>query len=89
MTSFWKAFLWVAIPIIAFSLLSTSGDVNTSPLAYLWFGAAAIAIVALFVMVDAAIRGRGQRALGILAALAVGSVALALTCISNLAGIEF
>jgi len=83
MNDFRKSFLLVAVPIIALSILSTLGDVNYSWNSVLWFPAAGIAFVALIVAGVFSVKQRLQVAGGILAALAVGALSLALTCFSN------
>ena len=84
MNDFVKSFLWVAIPVVVLSVLSTFGDVNGGWNQVLWFPAAGIACIALIVAAVFAVKQRLQVAGGILAAIAVGVLSLALTCFSNL-----
>lgn len=84
MSSFRKALLWTAVPVVLFSLASVASSVwvTRSDIGYIVYlialGLTGIAVVMGIVM---AIIGRKQLAAGVLAGAGIGFVAQFLTCL--------
>lgn len=83
MSTFRKAFLWTAVPIVALSTVSTAGS-GADGLYGLWYLAAGTWSLVFLVAIGFAIGRRGPVTSGIWAGVGVGIVALGLTCFANL-----
>jgi cytochrome bd-type quinol oxidase subunit 2 len=92
MSSFRKALLWTAIPIVVLSFISMAGVAGgptwggtggMGVLAVVWFFAALYFVGAIIALIVYAIRRKRQIAAGILAGLGIGIVALGATCFVN------
>ena len=82
-SAFKKALAWTAIPIAAMSVVSTGGS-GASGLYTFWFLAAGLWLIAILAGIGFAIGRGGQVTAGIWAGVAIGVVALSLTCFANL-----
>ena len=86
-SDFKRAFLWIALPIVVLSIVSTAGAASGGFYA-LWYVAAGLGLLAPLVAIGFAIGRRGRVASGIWAGVGVGIVALGLTCFANLSTFE-
>jgi len=73
-------FLWVAFLVGLISFVSTTG--SSLELRFIWLGGAAIAGGAFIYMMIQFSYGNREAALGVLAGLVVGGIALYLSCLS-------
>ena len=86
--SFRLAFAWTAIPIVALGIVSTAGA-SSDGFYTLWFAGLGVWFIAILVAVGFALASKGQVAAGMLAGIAVGMLALAVSCFANLNTVEF
>jgi hypothetical protein len=92
MSDYRKALLWTAIPIVVIGLISVVdsvvrgiGGFDFYDLNFVWFGAVACWFLAVLAAVGFTIAGKRQIASGIFAGVAIGILALGVTCFANLA----
>ena len=81
---FKKAFAWTAIPIVPLAIISTSGANLVFPY-FLWFLGAAGWLLAGLVAIAFLPRRRWNMVAGVFAGFGVGFLALAATCLANVA----
>ncbi len=90
MSSFKKALIWTAIPIVVLSVISaagrmpTGGGLDWDPLLALWFVAAGLLGLVILAAIGFAVARKRQIAAGILAGIGIGSVSLGVTCFANM-----
>ena len=93
MTTYRKAFLWTATPIVALSMISTIAgpadcyeSSDTLCVVYVvWYAAAGLGVVAILAAIGFAIAERKRATAGIVAGIGVGFLSLAITCFANVA----
>lgn len=99
MSDFRKALIWTAVPIVVIGIISVLGGVlqrvgvpysyDSYYLRFAWFGAAACWLLAVLVATGFAIAGRRQIASGMFAGIAIGILALGVTCFANMATVAW
>jgi hypothetical protein len=83
MTPFQRALIYTAAPLVALSLISTGG-IWVAGLYFLWGLAFLAWIFAFGVAISHSIAGKRETAAGVWAGLALGMVALFVSCFANL-----
>jgi len=89
MNDFRKALAWTAIPIVVVSILSTFerlGWYFSFPMSFAWFGAAGLWVLAIIVAAGFALTGKRQAVSGMVVGIAIGILALGVTCFANIDG---
>ncbi|MEX0763283.1 MAG: hypothetical protein WD208_09135 [Dehalococcoidia bacterium] len=90
MNPFRRAFLWTAVPIILVSLISTAGALDTQLDLYgAWAIAAGMWLVAVVAGIVLLFMNRRESASGVMVGVAVGVLALTVTCFANLSSFQF
>jgi tetrahydromethanopterin S-methyltransferase subunit C len=89
MTTFRKALVGTATPIVILSFISMAGTLrghyfdDFTPVYFAWLGALGLWLLAILATIVFAVSGRRQIASGILAGIGIGTVSLGVTCFAN------